>query len=101
MLGHNRAIGSSTESTRMKRDISSKKQKCKSTQDVNVENQNMGKTTATHGLQDVTMRGLQRWGTETMISCSLASPTGGYNRGNDLSLSHTHTLSVHYYALHT
>ena len=28
----------------------------------------MGKTTAAHGLQDVTMRGIQRWGTETTIS---------------------------------
>ena len=58
-----------------------------STQNVNVENQNMGKTTTVHGLQDVTMRGLQRLGTETTISCSLASPAGGYNRGNDLSIS--------------
>ena len=49
----------------------------------------MGKTTAAHRLQNITMRGLQRWGTETTISCSLASPTGGYNRGNDLFLSHT------------
>ena len=47
----------------------------------------MGNTTAVHGLQDVTMRGLQRLGTETTISCSLASPAGGYNRGNDLSIS--------------
>ena len=56
-------------------------------QNVNVENPNMGKTTAAHGLQSITMRGIQRWGTETTISCSLASPTGGYSRGNDLFLS--------------
>ena len=56
---------------------------------MNVENPNMGKTTAAHGLQNITMRGLQRWGTKTMISCSLASLTGGYNRGNDLFLSLT------------
>ena len=61
-------------------------------QDVNVENPNMGKTTASHGLQDVTIRGIQRWGTETTISCSLPSPTGGYNRGNDLLLSLSLTL---------
>ena len=55
----------------------------------------MGKTTAAHGLQDVTMRGLQRWSTETTISCSLASPTGGYNRGNDLFLSISLSLSLY------
>ena len=71
-----------------------------SAQDVNVENPNMGKTTATHALQkkNVTMRGIQRWGTETTISCSLPSPTGGYNGGNDLFLSLS--LTVHCYALY-
>ena len=58
-------------------------------QDVNVENPNMEKTTAAHRLQDVTMRGIQRWGTKTTISSSLASPTGSYNRGNNLFLSLT------------
>ena len=37
-------------------------------QDVNLENPNMGKTAATHGLQDVTMRVIQRWGTKKTIS---------------------------------
>ena len=57
----------------------------------------MGKTTAPHGLQDITMRGLQRWGTETTIPCSLASPTGGYNRGNDLFLTLSRSVTVHSY----
>ena len=61
----------------------------------------MGKTTAAHGLQSITMRGIQRWGTETTISCSLASPTGGYNRGNDLFLSHTHTLCTQLHSIST
>ena len=86
--------------TRMKRDISSTKQKWKSTQDVSVENPNLGKTTAALRLQDITMWGLQWWGTETTISCSLASPTGGYNIGNDLFLSLSLTLSVYRYAVH-
>ena len=62
------------------------------------KNPNMGKTTATHGLQNITMRGLQRWGTETTISCSLASPTGSNNRGNELFLSLSLMLSVHSYS---
>ena len=61
MLGHNRDVGSTTEN----RNVG------EGTQNVNVENPNMGKTTGAHRLQDITMRGIQRWGTETTISCYL------------------------------
>ena len=67
-------------------DVSTHELKWKSTQDVNMENPNLGKTTATLRLQDITMWGLQWWGTEATTSCSLTLPTDGYNRGNDLLL---------------
>ena len=38
-------------------------------------------------LQNITISGLQQWSTEATTSCSLASPPGGYNRGNNLFLS--------------
>ena len=73
-----------------KRCLAQKTEMQEGTQNVNVENPNMGKTTAAHRLQDVTMRGLQRWGTETTISCSLASPNGRLQqRQRPLSLSHS------------
>ena len=89
MLGHNRDVRSSTEN----RNVG------EGTQNVNVENPNMGKTTVAHGLQDITMRGIQRWGTETTISCSLPSPTGGYNRGNNLFLSLSHALCTQLHSI--
>ena len=81
ILGHNQDVGSST-----------KKRKWESTKDVSVENPNLGKTTTALRLQDITMRGLQWWGTKATTSWSLASPQGGYNRGNNLLLSLTLSL---------
>ena len=57
----------------------------------------LGKTTGALRLQNITMWGLQQWGTEATTSCSLASPPSSYNRGNDLFLSLTR--SVHSYTL--
>ena len=58
------------------------------------------KTTAALRLQNITISGLQQWGTEATTSCSLASPPGGYNRGNNLFLSLSLSLFyVHNYAL--
>ena len=45
ILGHNRAVGSSTENRNER----------EGTQNVNVENPNVGKTTAAHRLQNITM----------------------------------------------
>ena len=72
-----------------------------STLDVNVETPNRGKTTAALRLQNITITGLQQWGTEATTSFSLSSPPGSYNRGNDLFISLSHSHSVHSYALHT
>ena len=72
------------------------------TQYVNVENPNVGKTTAAHRLQKITMRErLQRWkhrGND-LLHPFLAT-RGDYNGGNDLCLSHSHALSIHSY-MHT
>ena len=57
----------------------------------------LGKTTGALRLQNITMWGLQQWGTEATTSCSLASLPGGYNKGKDLFLSLT--LTVHSYTL--
>ena len=68
-----------------------KKQKMKeSTQDVNVENPNVGKTTAAHRPQNVTMRGIQIGGTETMISLAPFVANGRLQwRQRPPSLSHS------------
>ena len=58
------------------------------------------KTTAALRLQNITITGLQQWGTEATTSCSLALSPGGYSRGNNLFLSLSLSLfSVHSYAL--
>ena len=57
--------------------------------------QSWGKTTTAHKLQKITMRGIQRGeNTEATTSCTPSSPHGGYNGGNNLFLSHTHTLTL-------
>ena len=66
------------------------------THDVNVENPNVGKTTAAHRLEKITMREEYNDGesTEATTSCTPSSPHGGYNEAttsSSLSLSHTHT----------
>ena len=59
------------------------------------------KTTAAHGLQNITMRGNTEMGhKDNDLSCSLASPHGGYNRGNNLFLSHTLSLCIQLRSIH-
>ena len=56
----------------------------------------VGKTTTAHRLQKITMRRIQQWGNiEAMTSCTPSSPHGGYDGGNDLSISLSLTLSVY------
>ena len=87
MLGHNRDVGSIIENRDVERCIYRRNSKEESALDVNVENPNMGKTTTTLRLQNITISRLQQWGTEATTSCSLASPPSGYNKGNNLFLS--------------
>ena len=92
MLGHNRDVRSSTENKDVVRCIYTRNSKEESALDVNVENPDLGKTAAALRLQNITISSLQQRGTEATTYCSLASPPGGYNRGNNLFLS----LSLHY-----
>ena len=98
MIGHNRDVRSSTENRDVERCIYAQYSKEESALDVNMENPNLGKTTAALRLQNLTIAGLQQWGTKATTSCSLASPLGGYNRDNNLFLSIS--LSLHSYSLH-
>ena len=73
------------------------------TQDVNVETQMWEKPRQPTDCRMITMREENNDGEsiEATTSCTPSSPHGGYNGGNDLSLSLSLSLTVHSYALFT
>ena len=90
LLGHNRVVWLSTENRNERGCTGCQRGKPK-------YGKNHGSPrTAKYHYERIT-----KWGIETTISCSLASPTGGYNRGNVLFLSHTLSHSTHLRTLYT